>query len=323
MINMSTKLKSVSKKVIVTGGAGFIGRNLVEALLNQGHEVTVIDDLSTGYEKFLKELKVNLVIEDIRNPKIVENVVFKGVNRIYHLAADIDNRRSWEVPYNSYGINTLGTLNIALAAKKFDVEEIVYASSATVYGEHLEAPYFENQDSSLQTSLYGASKYSGECTLSAFAFHFPIKVAVFRFGNVLGPFCTHGHLFDFVGRLRNDEKVLNVLGNGNQLKTFIHVDDLVRAITEISIDSQFEVFNLSRSDYSTIKDSVKWLSEELNKSFQVEFGTSNIGWRGDNPRLFLDTSKINAKGWSPRLDNEKAVKDTVNWLWSNQWVYIR
>ena len=159
MINMSTKLKSVSKKVIVTGGAGFIGRNLVEALLNQGHEVTVIDDLSTGYEKFLKELKVNLVIEDIRNPKIVENVVFKGVNRIYHLAADIDNRRSWEVPYNSYGINTLGTLNIALAAKKFDVEEIVYASSATVYGEHLEAPYFENQDSSLQTSLYGASKF--------------------------------------------------------------------------------------------------------------------------------------------------------------------
>ena len=126
-----------------------------------------------------------------------------------------------------------------------------------------------------------------------------------------------------MGRLRNDEKVLNVLGNGNQLKTFIHVDDLVRAITEISIDSQFEVFNLSRSDYSTIKDSVKWLSEELNKSFQVEFGTSNIGWRGDNPRLFLDTSKINAKGWSPRLDNEKAVKDTVNWLWSNQWVYIR
>jgi UDP-glucose 4-epimerase len=318
---MKNKLNAANQKVIVTGGAGFIGRNLVVSLLGQGLNVTVIDDLSTGYESFLRDLKIELVVEDIRNPKIVDNVVFKGVNRIYHLAADIDNRKSWEVPYNSYGINTLGTLNVALAAKKFEIPEIIYASSSTVYGEHLEAPYLEDQDSSRQTSLYGASKYSGECTLSAFAFHFPIKVAVFRFGNVLGPYCTHGHLFDFVGRLRKGERTLEVLGDGNQLKTFIHVNDVVEAITNISINSKFEVFNLSRSDYSTIKDSVRWLSEELNNSFKVLYGISKVGWPGDNPRLFLDTSKISAKGWIPRFSNEEAVKDTVNWLWNNQWVY--
>lgn len=309
------------RKVVVTGGAGFIGRNLVQLLLEQGHEVTVIDNFSTGYEKFLKGLNVQLVFADISNPEIVTSNVFKGVERIYHLAADIDNRNSWEVPYSSFQINSLGTLNIALAAKKFKIPELVYASSATVYGEHLEAPYFENQDSSRQTSLYGATKYSGECTLSSFAFHFPLKIAIFRFGNVLGPYCTHGHLFDFVGRLRNSEKFLDVLGNGNQIKTFIHVSDVIRALTETPIVSDFEVYNLSRPDYSLVRDSVRWLSECLDFEFEVNYGTSIAGWRGDNPRLFLNTDKINDTGWSAQHSIERAVKDTVDWLWKNQWVY--
>jgi UDP-glucose 4-epimerase len=309
------------QKVVVTGGAGFIGRNLVKSLLEMGHTVTVIDNLTTGHEIFLQGLDVELISQDIGNSEIVTNKSFQGASRIYHLAADIDNRKSWEIPYNSFHINSLGTLNVALAAKNFDIPELVYASSATVYGEHLQAPYFEEQDSSRQTSLYGATKYSGECTLSAFSFHFPIKVAIFRFGNVLGPFCTHGHLFDFVGRLRNGETVLDVLGNGNQIKTFIHVDDVIRALTETPILSDFEVYNLSRPDYSTVRDSVRWLSECLELKFEAKYGTSEIGWRGDNPRLFLNTDKISNTGWHAQFSIEKAVKDTVDWLWANQWVY--
>jgi UDP-glucose 4-epimerase len=289
--------------------------------LEKGKKVTVIDDFSTGYANFLEGFNIELISEDISNSKIVENNCFENASRIYHLAADIDNRKSWEVPYQSFQLNSLGTLNIALAAKRFNISEIVYASSATVYGEHLEAPYFENQDGSRQTSLYGATKYSGECTLSAFAFHFPLKVAIFRFGNVLGPYCTHGHLYDFVGKLRNNEKRLDVLGNGNQLKTFIHVNDVARALSEVTLNSGFEIYNLSRSDYSTVKDSVRWLTEVLNLSLEVNYGTSDVGWRGDNPRLFLDTSKINSTGWSPQISIEMAVKDTVTWLWENQWVY--
>jgi len=146
------------QKVVVTGGAGFIGRNLVRVLLEKGHKVIVIDDLSTGYVEFLDDLNVEFVKEDISNEGLIEHTLFEGVDRIYHLAADIDNRNSWEVPYKSFRSNTLGTLNVALAAKNFGISEIVYASSATVYGEHLEAPYFESQDSSQQTSLYGATK---------------------------------------------------------------------------------------------------------------------------------------------------------------------
>jgi UDP-glucose 4-epimerase len=318
---LDSVVKDSNDKVIVTGGAGFIGRNLVKLLLEKGKKVTVIDDFSTGYANFLEGFDIELISEDISNSKIVENNCFENASRIYHLAADIDNRKSWEVPYQSFQINSLGTLNIALAAKRFNISEIVYASSATVYGEHLEAPYFENQDGSRQTSLYGATKYSGECTLSAFAFHFPLKVAIFRFGNVLGPYCTHGHLYDFVGKLRNNEKRLDVLGNGNQLKTFIHVSDVARALSEVTLDSDFEIYNLSRSDYSTVKDSVRWLSEVLNLSLEVNYGTSDVGWRGDNPRLFLDTSNINSTGWSPQISIEMAVKDTVTWLWENQWVY--
>jgi UDP-glucose 4-epimerase len=310
-----------NRNVIVTGGAGFIGRNLVEHLLFRGYRVIVIDNYSTGFEAFLKGLDVELISEDIKNPKITTNQIFEGTKRIYHLAADIDNRKSWEVPYNSFESNSLGTLNIALAAKNFNVPEFVYASSATVYGEHLTAPYFETQDSSLQTSLYGATKYSGESILSAFAFHFPMKVSVFRFGNVLGPYCTHGHLFDFVGRLRNGDRKLDVLGDGNQLKTFVHVQDVVRALVDISGQSGFEVFNLSRPDYSTVKDSVRWLGEVLNTELLVNYGDSPVGWLGDNPRLFLNTDKVASLGWTPEFGIEKAVKDTVTWLLENQWVY--
>jgi UDP-glucose 4-epimerase len=311
------------QKVVVTGGAGFIGRNLVKLLLENRNHVTVIDDLSTGHEKFLVGLDVELVTEDISNPRIVDNLAFKGVKRIYHLAADIDNRSSWETPQKPYEVNSLGTLNIALAARNFNVPEFVYASSATVYGEHLDAPYSEIQDSSKQTSLYGATKYSGECTLSAFAFHSFFKVAAFRFGNVLGPYCTHGHLFDFVGRLRSGEKELDVLGDGNQLKTFIHVEDVAQALMGVSVKSDFEVYNLSRADYSTVRDSVKWLLETLpnNPKVKVNYGSTEAGWRGDNPRLFLDTEKIRNTGWSPRFSIEDAVKDTIRWLLANQWVY--
>lgn len=307
--------------VVVTGGAGFIGRNLVAHLLLRGNRVIVIDNFSTGFEAFLKGLDVELISVDIRNPEITTNQIFKGASRIYHLAADIDNRKSWEAPYSSFESNSLGTLNIALAARNFYIPELVYASSATVYGEHLTAPYFETQDSSLQTSLYGATKYSGESILSAFAFHFPMKVTVFRFGNVLGPYCTHGHLYDFVGRLRNGETRLDVLGDGNQLKTFVHVKDVVRALADIESQSRFEVFNLSRADYSTVKDSVRWLSEVLNTELHVYFGDSPVGWLGDNPRLFLNTDKVASLGWNPEIGIEKSVKDTVEWLLENQWVY--
>jgi len=320
-LNLEIENKDFHQKVVVTGGAGFIGRNLVKYLLEKEHDVIVIDNFSTGYPDFLQDLEVELLSLDISNPEIINNKAFQGVNRVYHLAADIDNRSSWENPHNSFHNNSLGTLNMALAAKNFEIPEFVYASSATVYGEHLEAPYSESQDSSIQTSLYGATKYSGECTLSAFAFHFPFKAAVFRFGNVLGPYCTHGHLFDFVGRLRKGEKVLNVLGNGNQIKTFIHISDVVRALVDTTMVSNFDVYNLSRPDYSTVKDSVRWLSESLGLKFEVVYGTEETGWRGDNPRLFLNTEKVSSTGWSPQFSIEQAVKDTTKWLWANQWVY--
>lgn len=312
---------SDKEKVVVSGGAGFIGRNLVQALLGRGFRVTVIDNFSSGHERFLVDLEIDLINADISNPDMVTNIGFKDAKRIYHLAADVDNRNSWTVPYKSLNANSIGTLNIGLAAKNFGIKEIVYSSSATVYGEHLRSPYFEDQDNSQQTSLYGATKYSGEGILSSFAFHFPIKVVVFRFGNVLGPFCTHGHLYDFVSRLRRGENLLNVLGNGNQIKTYIHVYDVVNALIGVSMSGQFEVYNLSRPDYSTVRDSVKWLSETLNLSFDVEYENSAYGWRGDNPRLFLNTLKIEKTGWKPQITIEKSVKDTVNWLWANQWVF--
>jgi UDP-glucose 4-epimerase len=121
--------------------------------------------------------------------------------------------------------------------------------------------------------------------------------------------------------LRNGESQLDVLGSGHQLKTFIHVEDVVSALSDIKIDSDFGVYNLSRADYSSVRDSVQWLSEVLQRELNINYGTTLAGWKGDNPRLFLDTEKISTTGWTPQHSIEKAVKDTVIWLIENQWVY--
>jgi UDP-glucose 4-epimerase len=302
-------------KTVVTGGAGFIGRNLLNVLQASDEEVLIVDNFSSSKESDLQETtNVKVINMDLTNPAVSTNEVFRGFDRIIHLAANVDNRFSWENPHLSVKSNVDATLNVGLVARNFDIPKIIYASTGTIYGDNSSPPFEERFESSEQTTLYGATKYAAEGILSVFATHYGIKVTAFRFVGVLGPYSTHGHLHDFVKKLKLDPNKLEVLGNGYQKKAYIHVEDLIKGILTIDSPEIFDVFNLGRPDYSTVRDSIRWLLEVWGISPEVSYQTTDRGWIGDNPFLQLDVKKAFSSGWVPTYTIEEAVKATVMWL---------
>jgi UDP-glucose 4-epimerase len=140
---------------------------------------------------------------------------------------------------------------------------------------------------------------------------------------VLGPGYTHGHVFDFTKKLLRDPKVLEVLGDGNQKKSYVNVYDVIDALllNNLNDNNKFEVYNLGRRDFSTVKDSIKWITELMKVNPTIKFGTNQKGWLGDNPNLYLDTTRIEKLGWGPKHTIEESVKSTTEWLLQNQWVF--
>ena len=312
----------MTQTAVITGGSGFIGSNLARKLLHLGFNVRIIDNFRTSSRRQLIDLDLQIEDFDLSDKNLAQNKVFENADIIFHLAADVDNRFAWMRPNELITNNITATLNVGLAARNFGVGKIIYSSTGTIYGDNQNPPFVESQENSYQSSLYGATKYAGEGILGVISTHFDIKIRVFRFVGVLGPGYTHGHIFDFVKSLMENSKYLKVLGNGNQKKSYMHVNDVLDALVlENHSSFNFEVFNLGRKDFSTVKDSVKWISEVMNISPEVSYGTEAQGWVGDNPNLWLETSKIEKLGWKPKFDIEMSVKDTTNWLISNSWVF--
>jgi UDP-glucose 4-epimerase len=310
---------SAELKSLVTGGAGFIGSNLAEKLCGLGDEVVIVDNFSSGFKKNIEKLGIEVLEADIRDKEIINSKIFKNTDRIFHLAANVDNRFSWDDPELPVRSNIEGTLNVCLAARNYDVNQIVYSSTGTVYGDLPAPPYREDRQTSGQTTLYGATKYSAEGILSVFATHYAISSTVFRFVGVLGPKTSHGHLFDFMSKLAKNPKELKVLGNGYQKKAYVDVDDVITALINTK-KNEFDVFNIGRPDFSTVRDSVRWMCEEMDIDPQISYENTDRGWIGDNPTLYLNVEKILNTGWQPTYTIENSVKRTVRWLSENKWI---
>jgi UDP-glucose 4-epimerase len=307
-------------KVVITGVAGFIGSNLARNLVADGVEVVGIDDLHSGKLLQINDLDIEFINMDISDLDFPKHKSLCGAHRIYHLSADVDNRFSMQAPEKMLLSNVNATLNIGEAARINEISEIVYASSGTIYGDNRQPPFPESAEFSNQTTLYGATKYAGESLLAVYSNQYGVKVNAFRFVGVLGPGYTHGHIFDFVQSLKDDPTYLKVLGDGNQRKSYVNVRDLIEAIKG-PINEGFNVFNLGRSDYSTVRNSVEWIIEALNLNPRVDYGSTPFGWIGDNYFLQLDTSKLNSTGWIPKYSIEESVKETATWLSQNPWVF--
>jgi UDP-glucose 4-epimerase len=317
--------------VFVTGASGFIGSNLVDALLANGKTVVGWDNLSTGRPEFLKNAKQNpnfsLVEGDTLDlPGLTR--AMKGCDFTFHLAANADVRFGVEHPGKDFEQNTRATFHVLEAVRANGIRAMAFSSTGSVYGEAEVIPTPEGCPFPVQTSLYGASKLAGEGMIQAYCEGFGISAYIFRFVSILGPRYTHGHIIDFYKQLLDHPSSLKVLGDGMQRKSYLHVDDCVRAILhvisrEVALQSKHRVaiFNLGTDEYCKVRDSVGWICAKLGLTPTLEFTGGDRGWIGDNPFIYLDTSKVREQGWLPQMSIKQSVEATVDWLVANQWVF--
>jgi len=312
-------------KAFVTGCAGFIGSNLVDRLLTDGHTVVGIDNFSTGQRRFLQSALVN------QNFRLIEGdlldldglkIAMQSSDCVFHLAANADVRFGTEHPRRDLEQNTIATYNVLEGMRANGIKRVVFSSTGSVYGEAKVIPTPEDAPFPIQTSLYGASKLAGEGLIAAYCEGFGFQSWIFRFVSILGERYTHGHVFDFYKQLRNDPSQLRVLGNGKQRKSYLYVQDCVDAIL-LAMDKAVDkvnIFNLGVDAYCEVNDSIGWIGEALKVKPALNYTGGDRGWIGDNPFIFLDTAKICALGWKPKLDIKAGVVKTVEYLRANPWV---
>jgi UDP-glucose 4-epimerase len=315
----------MNQRVVVTGGCGFIGSHLVDRLLSEGHEVVIVDNLSTGQPKFVEGALANPgakhVHADVKNlDRLVQ--AFAGCDEVYHLAANADVRFGPDHPRRDLDENTIGTFNVLEAMRRNGISRIAFASTGSVYGEAKVIPTPEDAPFPLQTSLYGASKLAGEGLIAAYAESFGFTARIFRFVSILGERYTHGHVFDFYKKLRANPQELHVLGNGKQRKSYLYVQDCIDAIRVAMTREgpRVAVFNLGQDEYCEVNDSIGWITGHLGLSPRLVYSGGDRGWIGDNPFIYLDCSRMRAEGWTPRLSIRDSVLRTVDYLRANEWV---
>jgi UDP-glucose 4-epimerase len=315
-------------KAFVTGGAGFIGSNLVDRLLQRGDEVVAYDNLSTGMNEFLAEARKSPRFSFVKGDVLEEAALaraMKGAEIVFHLAANADVRFGTRHPRKDLEQNTIATYNVLEAMRANGVKRIAFSSTGSVYGEAAVVPTPETCPFPVQTSLYGASKLAGEGLISAYCEGFGFQGWIFRFVSILGERYTHGHVFDFYKQLLENPRELVVLGNGKQRKSYLYIQDCVSAMFTAleKAEDKVNVFNLGTGEYCEVDDSIGWITESLGLSPNRVYAGGDRGWIGDNPFIFLDTAKIRALGWKPTLTIREGILRTLTYLEANYWVLER
>jgi UDP-glucose 4-epimerase len=309
-------------RIFVTGAAGFIGSNLVDRLLEAGHTVVGFDNFSTGFTSFLERAErsenFRLLRGDLLQPQGLPAAV-AGADIVFHLSANADVRFGTEHPRRDLEQNVIATQNLLEAMRESGVRRIAFSSTGSVYGETKVIPTPEDAPFPIQTSLYGASKVAAEGLIAAYCEGFGFQGTVFRFVSILGERYSHGHVFDFCRSLRADPANLQILGNGRQRKSYLHVADCIAAMmTAVARpDDKFAIYNLGTDEYCEVRDSVGWICERLSLQPDLHYTGGDRGWIGDNPFILLDCAKIRALGWRPRFSIREGVEATVDYLLVN------
>jgi UDP-glucose 4-epimerase len=317
------------KRACVTGGAGFIGSALADALSARGVEVVVVDDFRTGRREFVQSLlgtpRAELIEGDVLDQRILEQA-FAGCDWVFHLQANADVRHGLEHPLRDLEQNTIATATVLEAMRATGVSRIAFSSTGSVYGEPEVFPTPEDAPFPIQTSLYAASKLAGEGMLSAYAHGYGFTSVTFRFVSVLGERYTHGHVFDFFRALKADPGYLRVLGDGRQEKSYLYVQDCVAAILT-AVDAHdaeagtAAVYNLGTEETITVDQSIATITSHLGLGPRIEHTGGERGWAGDSPRISLDCSRIRSLGWRPSLSIRDSVRRTLDWFEDNPYIW--
>jgi UDP-glucose 4-epimerase len=307
------------KRVLVTGGAGFIGSHVADALVERGAVVTVVDDFSTGFREFVtRSGSLTLVEGDLRDLSLCDRVLH-GQEFVFHLAANADVKDGLLHPRRDVEQNVVVTQNVLEAMRAHGVTDIAFSSTGSVYGESLVLPTPEDAPFPVQTSLYATSKVAAEGLLSSYAFGYGFRAWIFRFVSMLGPRYTHGHVIDFWRKLRANPARLEVLGDGHQRKSYLHVGDCVAAML-LCIDRASEpvnVLNIGHSDWIEVNESIGIICREMKVSPRLEYTGGVRGWVGDSPKILLDTTRLRALGWAPTRSLEQSIVETLRFLAAN------
>ena len=308
--------------ILVAGGAGFIGSHLCDALLSKNNTVIVADKLIMG-SKNIEHLSQNtrfMFYEmELANQDNVDKL-FKDnkIDIVYHMAANSDIQKSANDTSIDFNDTLLTTRVLLESMRKNNVKNIFFASTSAVYGEMPDIVLNEETGGLKPVSYYGGAKLASEALISSYVSMCDMNAVIFRFPNVIGPRLTHGVVYDFVKKLRNNPKELEILGNGTQCKPYIYVTDLVNAIVKLT--EQFElgvdVFNISVMSEGTSVTHIAEIVVDVLGLSDVEFKYTggDRGWKGDVPRFKYDISKVLATGWKPEYTSDEAIRKAAQSL---------
>jgi len=309
--------------VVVTGGAGFIGSHLVDALVAQGDEVLVIDMLAAGgtepIQRHLDSGKVRLQKIDLLSDGWQDAI--KGAHRVYHLAADPDVQKSATIPDPTIQNNILATYRVLEAMRTRGVSEIVFTSTSTIYGEATAIPTPEDYTPLEPISVYGASKLACEALISAYCHSFDMRSWIFRFANIIGERSGHGVITDFIRKLTENPHELEILGDGQQTKSYLEVHECVEAMLYAIGHAKDPVnsFNIGSEDWIAVKMIGDIVAGEMHlPSVQQRFTGGARGWVGDVPKMQLSIGKLKALGWKPRLGSRESVRIATRAMLGNR-----
>lgn len=304
-------------KVLVAGGAGFIGSNLIDRLLDLKDDVVCIDNFMLGTAQNIEHLKDNphfkMYLMDLCDLEALKEIFqAEKFDYVFHLAANSDIQKSAMMPQIEYANTYTTTFNLLECMRLFQVKKIFFASTSALYGDKSGKPVEETMPFE-PISYYGAAKMGSEGLISAYSFMNDFSSLVFRFPNVIGRRLTHGVIHDFIKKLKSNPAKLEILGNGLQCKPYMLVDDLVDAILLFKDAPRgVTIYNVGVDSQTTVNRIADIICHEmnlLNVSYQYSGGVS--GWKGDVPVFSYDLSRIHSQGWTAKYTSDEAVRLTV------------
>lgn len=305
-------------KVLITGCAGFLGTNLALKLLaDPNNQVFGIDNLVSGSPQHIELLSEYSNFKfhnfDCRNLTNLREKL-PVMDLLFHFAANSDIAAALTNPTIDFELGIGTTHGVLEYCRSGGVKHLVFSSGSGVYGEAPNEIFTEDSFVGTPTSTYGATKLSSEALISAYSFMFDFKATVFRFSNLIGPRHTHGVIYDFLAKLKSNPQHLDVLGDGTQLKPYIHISDALAGV-QIAIQAQtklYEVFNVSNSTATSVAEIANMVISELNlKNVQINYQQSDRGWKADIPKYMMSSAKLQKLGWNLQYDSNEAVKQTI------------
>lgn len=307
------------KKAVVIGGAGFIGSHFTDRLLKDGFHVTVFDNLSTGRSAHLSAARKNprfrFVAGDLLKGTLLEKTL-QGHPLVFHLAANSDIMRAMKDPGLDFSQGIEATFRVLESMRRAKAPRLVYFSGSGVYGDFGRTFVKESDGPLNPKSMYGAAKLSSESMISAYSHLYGLQAWIFRPANIIGPRPTHGVIYDFIRKLQADPKRLDVLGDGRQSKSYLHVSDLMDAVLFAvgRAREPLNTFNLASETYLSVREIAAIVIQAMGLagSAKPRFGRSERGWKGDVPHYRLSIRKIRDLGWRPSMTSKQAVERTAH-----------